>query len=114
MQIDRGRVLQKFILPSRCCDHVWMAMADADRYNSTERIKIASTLLVEHILAFPLHDHQRPLVVEENSGNQKLSPQPQHLFGGPTTVRLRLIIEGREFRCLHHFALQTFPSPSAN
>ena len=28
--------------------------------------------------------------------------------------RLRLIIEWRQFRCLHHFVLQTLPSPSAN
>src|SRR5262245_22475146 len=114
MQIDGGRMLQKFILTPRCFDHVWMAMADADRHNSTERVKIPSTLFVEHILAFPLHDHQRPLVVEENSGIQKLAPQPQHFFRGWATIRLRLIIEGREFRCLHYFVLQTFPSPSAN
>src|SRR5215472_5172758 len=114
MQIDGGRMLQKFILTPRCFDYVWMAMADADRHNSSQRIKIASTLFVEHILAFPLHDHQRPLVVEENSGIQKLSPQPQHLFSGSTTVRLRLIIERRAFRCLHDFVLETFPSPSAN
>src|ERR1051325_3306228 len=107
-------MLQKLILKPRCFDHVWMAMADADRHDSTERIKIPPPLLVEYILAFALHDHQRPLVVEENSGIQKLAPQPQHLFGGSTTIRLRLIIEGRKFRCMHHFVLQIFPSPSAN
>src|SRR6516164_10258606 len=34
-----------------------------------------------------LYEHQQPIVVEENSGIEKLSPQPQHLFGGPTMVR---------------------------
>ena len=73
VQIDRGRMLQKFVLLPRCFDHVRMAMADADRHDSAERIKIAASLFVEHILAFPFDDHERPFVVEENSGIQKLS-----------------------------------------
>src|SRR5262245_41929800 len=87
-----------------------MAMADADGDNATERIKIPPSLFIEHILAFALDDHQWALVIEEDSGIQKLATQTQHLFRGGPTVRLGLIIEWRESRCLHHFVLQTLPS----
>jgi hypothetical protein len=66
-------MLQKLILALRCCDYLWVTMAYADRYNPPERIKITSALLVEYVLPFSLHDHQRSFVIDEESRIQKLA-----------------------------------------
>src|SRR5215813_14125698 len=95
MQINRRRVLQEFILPPRCLDHVRMTVTDADGRNATERIKISASTLVEDVLAFAFDDHQWSFVIKEYPGIQKLATQPQHLFRGWPPIRLRLIIKRR-------------------
>ena len=73
VQIDRGRMLQKFVLPPRCLDNIRMTMPDADRHNSAESIKISASVFVEHVLSFALHDHQRSFVVEKKPRIEKLA-----------------------------------------
>src|SRR5437870_7062019 len=101
MQINRGRMLQELVLPTRCLYQIRVTVTDADGDNSTERIKISPSLFVEHVLPFAFHDHQRAFVVEEDAGIQKLPTQAQHFFRGRPAMWLWLIIESREFRCLH-------------
>src|SRR5262245_39813934 len=107
-------MLQELVLPPRCIENVGMTMADANRPNPTKSIKISSSAFIEHILRFALHDHQRPFVVQEEPGIQKLSTRAQHFLRRWPTVRLRLIIEWREFRVLHDFVLLSPSAPSAN
>src|SRR5215471_10212665 len=106
-------MLQKLILPPGRLDDIGMTMANADRHNPAKSIKISSSVFVEHILSFALHDHQRSFVVQEEPGVQKLPTRAQHFLRGWPTVRLRLIIEWREFRVLHDFVLRALSAPSA-
>ena len=48
-------------------------MADADRDNPAESVKIPPSAFVEHVLSFALYDHQRSFVVEKKPRIQKLS-----------------------------------------
>src|SRR5262245_24187394 len=89
-------------------------MPYANRHNATEPIKISASTFIKNVLPFALHDHQWSFVVKEKPGIQKLATQARHLFRRRPTVRLRLIIEWREFRFLHHFVLQALSAPSAN
>src|SRR5262249_25592624 len=114
VQINRRRMLQKFILAPRCLNDLRMAMTDADGHNSTEGIEISASVFVEYVLCFALHNHQRSFVVEEKPRIQKLATRAQYFFRGWPEVRLRPIIEWCEFRCLDHFVLETLSSPSAN
>jgi hypothetical protein len=68
-------------------------MADADRHNATERIKIPAPMFIKDVLPFTLNDHQRSFVVDEESRIQEVATQAQHLFRGWPAVWLRLIIE---------------------
>ena len=72
MQINRGRMLQDFVLLLRRRDHVRMTMADADRHDAAERIEITPPVFVPDILHLALHEHERSFVVEENAGIQEL------------------------------------------
>lgn len=61
-------------------------MANADRHNSAQSIKITPSLFVEHVLRFALHNHQRLFVVEEESpdsetGDVRGGPLPQMVRG---------------------------------
>ena len=42
MQIDRGGMLQRFVLSARDIDHVRMAMPDADRHDATKAVEVAA------------------------------------------------------------------------
>jgi hypothetical protein len=55
-------------------------MADADRHNPAESIKIATPVLVEHVLRFALYDHQWSFVIEEKPWTQKVATQAEYFF----------------------------------
>jgi len=73
-------MLQKLVLLPRCCDNIGMTMADADRHNPAESIKIATPVLVEHVLRFALYDHQWSFVIEEKPWTQKVATQAEYFF----------------------------------
>ena len=92
MQINRGGVLQRFVLLVRRGDDVRMAMADADGDDAAEAVEIAFAGFVPDILHLALHDHDRLLVVEKDAGVQELLAQGEHFLGGRAGVGLRLMV----------------------
>ena len=71
VQVNGGGMLQHFVLLVRGGDHVRMAMADADRHDAAEAIEVALAGVVPDILHLALHDHDRLLVIEKNTGVQE-------------------------------------------
>ena len=97
-------MLERFILPSRGLDDMRMAMSNADRDDAAESIEIALARLVPDILHPPLDEHQWLLVVEKNSGIEKLLPKREDLVSGGTRVRVGLKGEWRKGNFFHHLS----------
>ena len=88
VQINRGGMLQRFVLPARRLDDVRMAMADADGHNAAQAVEIAASLFVKDILPRAFHQHDRLFVIEEDAGIEELAAQLQHFIGGRAGVGL--------------------------
>ena len=58
-----------------------MTMADADRHDASKSVEIASALLIEHILAAALDDHDRLFVQGEYRRVDKFFAQRENLVG---------------------------------
>ena len=102
MQINRRRVLERFVLPPRGLDDVRMAMSDADRDDAAESIEIALARLIPDILHPALDEHERLLVVEKNSGIEKFLPKRENLVSGGTRVGVGLKRKWRKGNFFHH------------
>src|SRR3954465_3686947 len=101
MQIDRGGMLQRFVLAIGRDNDVRVTMPHAYGYDSAERIEISSPAFIPNVLHFSLHKHDRFLVVEENSRIQEFLAQLQYFLGGRAQVFFGLMIKRREFGCFH-------------
>src|SRR5262249_47358093 len=80
VEIDRRGMLQHFVLAIRGGDDVRMAMADANGDDSTEAVEVALARVVPDVLHLSLDEHERLLVVEEDSGIQKLLSKREHFI----------------------------------
>src|SRR5436305_13511871 len=101
MQIDRGGMLQRFVLLAYNIDNVWMTVPDADRHDTAERVEIAFVVLVPHVLHFPFHEHERLFVVQKNSRIQKFPAQLKHLLGRGAAVLFWLMVKWRKLGSFH-------------
>ena len=81
VQINRGGMLQHFVLLVGSVDHVRMAMTDADGDDAAETVEITPAIFIPDILPLAFHDHDRLFVIEEDAGIQELLAQLQHFVG---------------------------------
>jgi len=79
-------------------------MADAHGYDSAEAVEISLLGVVSDVLHFAFHEHDGLLVVQKNSGIQKLFAQGEDLAGGWTGVRCGLMVERGQRDALHKIA----------
>src|ERR1700730_961416 len=105
MQINRRRMLQRFVLLPRRFDHVGMTMADADRYDSAERIEISLSRFVPQILHPPFHRHDRLFVVEKDARVEELLAETEHFISRRAAVFFWLMVERRQVGKFHHVDL---------
>ena len=89
MQINRGGMLEGFVLAPDGLDDVRMAMPDADRYDSAQSIEIALAGVVPDILHPPRDKHERLLVVEKDSGIREIASEARELPQPTDPRRLR-------------------------
>ena len=94
-------MLEQFVLPPGRLDDVRVAMSDADRHDTAKRVEITPPLIVPDILHLSFHEHDRFLVVEENSRIQKLLAQAQDLVGGRALVGDGLMLKWRKLKRVH-------------
>ena len=80
VEVDRGRVLEDFVLPVDGGHDLRMAVAHAHRHDPAEAVEIAAARLVVEILHVPLDDHQGLLVVGEDRGVHELPAEGEHLL----------------------------------
>ena len=92
VQVDRGRVLEGFILAARGFDDVRVAMPDADRHDAAQAIQVAPAGFVPHILHGAFDQHDRLFVIQKNAGVEELFAQGQHLLGRGAGVAFWLVI----------------------
>ena len=100
VQIDRGGMLEELVLLPRRFDDVGMTMPDADGDDAAEGVEVTPAALVPDVLHFAFHEGERLFVVEEDARVQELLAQAVDLVGRRAGVGLRLVVEGRQFRCL--------------
>ena len=105
VQINRRRMLQRFVLFLRNIDDVGVTMTDAHGHDSPESIEISAAMLVPDVLHFPFHQHDRLFVIEKNSRIEKFPAQAQHFISRWAAVFFRLMIEWRELECFHCFVM---------
>ena len=101
VQINRGGMLQQFVLFPGRLHHIGVTMADANRDDATKRIEVTPPGFVPDVLHLSFHEHERLFVIEKNSRIQKLFAQAQDFVRGRAGVGLRLMMERRQLRCLH-------------
>jgi len=92
VQIDRSGVLQTLELCLGARDHPGMTMTAGDSDDPRQQIQIAPSGFVKDILHVPLHQHQRVLIISEDSRVAVLLPRLDHLLLGWTIINPRNMI----------------------
>lgn len=92
MQIDRGRVLQGFILAIGRGHDVRVTMPHTHGDDAPEAIQIPSAFFVEEVLPAPGHDHQGLAVIMKKRRIHEFPPELQDLPEGRAGVWRRLKI----------------------
>src|SRR5262249_8509564 len=101
LQINGGRMLERFVLAVRGRNHVGMTMPDTDGDDSAESVEISPAALVPNVLHFSLYKHERFLVVEKNSRVQEFLAEPQDFVGGRSGIFAWLLAERRKVEKFH-------------
>ena len=80
VQVDRGRVLEGFVLAVRGGHDMRVTMPDAHGDDPAKTIEIPAAFFVEEVLSTAGHDHQRLPVIMVNRRVHELPPEPCHLL----------------------------------
>ena len=96
VEVDRGRVLEGFILAARGFDDVRVTMADANSNDAAQAIQVTLARFVPDVLQAAFDQHDRLLVIEKDARIQKLLAQGQYLLGRSSGVGFWLVVSGRE------------------
>ena len=96
VQIDRGGVVDRLVLPVRGLHHFRVAVPDADGDDAAEAVEIAAAGFVEEILRLAFDDGDRLLVVMENRRIHELVAEREDFLRRRSVVGLRGVIEWRE------------------
>jgi hypothetical protein len=73
-------MLEQAVLLAKSFDDLRMAMADADRYDPSECIQIASAFLIPDVLHLAFDYHQRIAVIRDDARREVLVPEGEHFI----------------------------------
>src|SRR5215469_16783991 len=94
-------MLHRLVLLVCRSDDVGMTMPHADGHNPAEAIQVTSARFVPYVLHFPLHEHDRFFVIEENSRIHELLALGEYFCRGRAGVLMRLMTCWRQRDFFH-------------
>src|ERR1041385_673837 len=102
MEINRGGMLEGFILPARGINDMRVAMSNANGHYAAQTIEVSLAGVVPHILHSALNQHDGLFVIKKKAGIEKLLSQRQDLLSRGAGIFTGRVVTDWQNRLIHN------------